>query len=521
MEPRYPSIFNDVIGPIMRGPSSSHCAAALRIGRLARDFMGGELEEVLIEFDPNGSLVTTHESQGSDMGLFGGLLGWESDDDRLVAAAHSIQKAGIKSQIKIVDYGAQHPNTYRITLRNRTQSHQLIALSTGGGMVEIIEIDGVPLSIAGDYFETLIYIDANEAEVIRQIEENFSTDEIRLCRGKDTRFIEVKAQNYLSDDFCRAIDSKPEVLGVKKLAPVLPVLSRRGVSVPYLTCEEMLEYNDRKNLDLWELAVIYESSRAGISEGHVLEKITNIVRIMQNSINIGIAGTEFTDRILGCQSGDFKTQMEAHKLLDGGMLNRMVLFATAMMEVKSAMGVIVAAPTAGSCGVLPGACIGAAEFLDLGEKEIAKGLLAAGLVGIFIAARSTFAAEEAGCQAECGAASGMASAALVTLARGNLRQAIGAASMALQNIFGLVCDPVANRVEVPCLGKNVLAVSNALSSANMALAGFDQVIPLDEVIAAMDAVGRSIPCALRCTALGGLSVTPASKEMEQKLKVSG
>ncbi|MEE4261572.1 MAG: L-serine ammonia-lyase, iron-sulfur-dependent, subunit alpha [Desulfobacteraceae bacterium] len=521
MESHYPSIFNDVIGPIMRGPSSSHCAAALRIGRLARDFMGGEVEEVLIEFDPNGSLVTTHESQGSDMGLFGGLLGWEADDDRLVAAAHSIQKAGIKSQIKIVDYGAQHPNTYRITLRNRTQSHQLIALSTGGGMVEIIEIDGVPLSIAGDYFETLIYIDANEAEVIRQIEENFSTDEIRLCRGKDTTFIEVKAQNYLSDDFCRAIDSKPEVLGVKKLAPVLPVLSRRGVSVPYLTCEEMLEYNDRKNLDLWELAVIYESSRAGISEGHVWEKIANILRIMQNSITIGIAGTEFTDRILGCQSGDFKTQMEAHKLLDGGMLNRMVLYATAMMEVKSAMGVIVAAPTAGSCGVLPGACIGAAEFLDLGEKEIAKGLLAAGLVGIFIAARSTFAAEEAGCQAECGAASGMASAALVTLAKGNLPQAIGAASMALQNIFGLVCDPVANRVEVPCLGKNVLAVSNALSSANMALAGFDQVIPLDEVIAAMDAVGRSIPCALRCTALGGLSVTPASKEMEHKLKVSG
>jgi L-serine dehydratase len=90
----------------------------------------------------------------------------------------------------------------------------------------------------------------------------------------------------------------------------------------------------------------------------------------------------------------------------------------------------------------------------------------------------------------------------------------------LQNIFGLVCDPVANRVEVPCLGKNVLAVSNALSCANMALAGFDQVIPLDEVIAAMDAVGRSIPCALRCTALGGLSVTPASQEMVQRLKAS-
>ena len=521
MQPHYPSIFNDVIGPIMRGPSSSHCAAALRIGRLARDFMDGEVEEVLIEFDPNGSLATTHESQGSDMGLFGGLLGWEADDDRLVAAADLIQKAGIKSQIKIVDYAAEHPNTYRVTLRNKNQSHQLIALSTGGGMLEIVEIDGVSVSIAGDYFETLVHINSNEEEVIRQIVKNFSADEIRLCCGKDAKFIEVKSQNFLNDDFCKVLNSRPEVLGVKKLAPVLPVLSCREVSVPYITCEEMLRYNYRKNLELWELAVIYESSRAGISEDDVFEKITGIVRIMRDSINNGIAGTEFANRILGYQSGDFKTQMEANNLLDGGMLNRMVLYATAMMEVKSAMGVIVAAPTAGSCGTLPGACMGAAEFLDLGEKEIAKGLLAAGLIGVFIAARSTFAAEECGCQAECGAASGMASAALVTLAKGNVQQAIGASSLSLQNIFGLVCDPVANRVEVPCLGKNVLAVSNALSCANMALGGFDQVIPLDEVIAAMDAVGRRIPSELRCTAQGGLSVTSTAKEIEKRLKASG
>jgi L-serine dehydratase len=288
--------------------------------------------------------------------------------------------------------------------------------------------------------------------------------------------------------------------------------------VPFITCEEMLRYNDGKNIDLWELAVIYESSRAGISEGDIIEKITHIVRIMQNSINNGIAGTEFANRILGYQSGDFKTQMEANKLLDGGMLNRMVLYATAMMEVKSAMGVIVAAPTAGSCGALPGACIGAADFMGLDPNEIAKAMLAAGLIGVFISARSTFAAEEGGCQAECGVASGMASAALVTLSQGNVQQAVGASSMALQNILGMVCDPVANRVEVPCLGKNVLAVGNALSSANMALAGFDQVVPLDEVIGAMDAVGRSLPCELRCTALGGLSVTPSSKQIEKRLE---
>jgi len=213
-----------------------------------------------------------------------------------------------------------------------------------------------------------------------------------------------------------------------------------------------------------------------------------------------------------------KAQMEKKNLLDGGLLNQIVLYVTAMMEVKSSMGVIVAAPTAGACGALPGTSLGAATALGLSEDEAAKGMLAAGMIGVFIAAHSTFAAEVGGCQAECGAGSGMAAAALVTLARGHTRQAVAAASMALQNVLGMVCDPVANRVEVPCLGKNVLAASNALSCANMALADFDPVIPLDEVIETMDKVGRSIPSELRCTALGGLSITKASKEIEKRLR---
>src|SRR5512137_2980831 len=117
------SIFNDVIGPVMRGPSSSHCAAALRIGRIARDLMEGQIDEVLIEFDPNGSLATTHASQGSDMGLFGGLLGWDATDVRLLHSPQAIQDAGIKYEIRICDFGAEHPSTYKLTLHNSNQNH--------------------------------------------------------------------------------------------------------------------------------------------------------------------------------------------------------------------------------------------------------------------------------------------------------------------------------------------------------------------------------------------------------------
>jgi len=140
------------------------------------------------------------------------------------------------------------------------------------------------------------------------------------------------------------------------------------------------------------------------------------------------------------------------------------------------------------------------------------------LIGVFIAEGSTFAAEEAGCQAECGSGSGMAAAGLATLAGGSMKQAVAAASMALQNSLGMVCDPVANRVEVPCLGKNVMAAVNGLSCANMALADYDPVIWLDEVIDAMDRVGRSLPREVRCTALGGLSIVKTSKDIERRLK---
>jgi len=156
--------------------------------------------------------------------------------------------------------------------------------------------------------------------------------------------------------------------------------------------------------------------------------------------------------------------------------------------------------------------------MGLPLEAMTRAMLAAGLIGVFIAAHATFAAEVGGCQAECGAGSGMAAAALVTLAGGNTQQTLTAASMALQNILGMICDPVANRVEVPCLGKNVMAASNALACANMALAGYDPVIPLDEVITTMDVVGKMIPAELRCTALGGLSITPTSKEIEARLR---
>lgn len=514
----YPSIFNDAIGPVMRGPSSSHCAASVRIGRLARDLMSGDLTKVLIEFDPSGSLATTHESQGSDMGLFGGLMGWDATDARLVNSAQAIQEAGIHVNIRITDIDADHPNTYQLTLKNADETHRMTAISTGGGMIEVVKIDGAHVSIKGDYHETLITVDDGSDSLIHELETRTNADHVTYHQGLGIPFIEIKTQQPLTPEILASLRKNARIRQVKTLSPVLPVLSHKGLSVPFITCEEMKAYNADRNLDLWELAVHYESARGNLTHDQVLTHMATLVRTMQGAVQQGLDGTEYADRILGPQSGAFAAQMESGQLLDSGILNRMILYVTALMEVKSAMGVFVAAPTAGACGGLPGACIGAAQAMGRSWEETARAMLAGGLIGVFIAARATFAAEVAGCQAECGAGSAMAAAALVTLAHGKTEQAVDAASMALQNVLGMICDPVANRVEVPCLGKNVMAASNALACANMALGGFDPVIPLDEVIATMFEVGKSLPSALRCTALGGLSITKTSKAIEERLR---
>ncbi len=507
------SIFNDVIGPVMRGPSSSHCAAALRIGRLARDLMDGDILDVRVEFDRNGSLPTTHETQGSDMGLCGGLMGWDAADDRLPGSVEALRRAGVRLRFETVDTRDPHPNTYRLTLRNAREQHSLIAVSTGGGMVEVIEVDGFKTSMAGDGFETLLWTDRPGRALADAIAVRMPDGEVLRHEAEDGCLIEVKARTFVDDDLLATLRGTAPVHAVKRLAPVLPVLAHRDVKVPFTTCAEMLRHDAGRNTPLWELAAEYETARGRLAAGEAVGHMAEIVRTLRRSVIQGIAGTHHADRLLGPQSGAFKARMDDGSLLPAGALNRAVLYVSALMEVKSSMGLIVAAPTAGACAALPGVVLACADETGASEEAAAKALLAGGLAGVFIATNWTFAAEVGGCQAECGAASSMAAAALATLAGGSLLQSTAAASLALQNMLGLICDPVASRVEVPCLGKNVMAAANALACANMALAGYDPVIPLDEVIEAARAVGAQLPRELRCTALGGLSITPTAQAL--------
>ncbi|MDP0490644.1 MAG: L-serine ammonia-lyase, iron-sulfur-dependent, subunit alpha [Verrucomicrobiota bacterium JB023] len=516
-----PSIFNDVLGPVMRGPSSSHSAAALRIGRFALDLMGGELTHVRVDYDPSGSLVTTHDCQGSDLGLFGGLMGWETDDERLPNFRDEIKKAGIEVEICYTSYGAEHPNTYRLTMRNATRERSLEAISTGGGMIVIQNIDGFPVELKGDYHETVIIVSGDDtANVVARLQAEAELEDIIVSNQPERSLVIARGRSPLPDSLVATLGRLPGIVSVDPVAAVLPVLGRKDLSVPFLSCEEMLAYREQEGgtLSLAELATRYEAARGGITEAEVREKMGRLVDVFESSITTGLGGTSYEDRLLHYQSGGFSEKLSRGALIPSDALNRVILYVTAMMEMKSSMGVIVAAPTAGSCGALPGAVFGVCDAMGLDREHRIDALMVAGLIGVFITARSTFAAEVAGCMAECGSGSSMSAAALTGLAGGSFEQQLGAASQALQNSFGMTCDTLANRVEAPCLGKNVMAASNALACANMALADYQHLIPLDQVIDAMREVGDLMPREICCTGLGGLAVTPTSRDLEKMLE---
>lgn len=515
------SIFNDVIGPVMIGPSSSHTAASVRIGILLRQMIRDLPKEVIFEFEPKGSLATTYHGQGSDIGLVGGLLNYETNDTRITDSLNEAKRLGIDIKFRITEYEADHPNTYKaaITEKNGDILH-VTAVSTGGGMIEITEIEGIKLSVTGGFYETLILFEDSLKYKVEEIKNNITAnlkeyDFITVHDGKGRYIINIKSQNTVDTEFLIDAENFSSVKRIIKLNPVLPIKSQKNCEKLFSNAVEIEDYSKKYNLQLWEAAVRYESAVGNITEDEVFHMMKKIVLILKASIQKGRLGTVYSNRILGHQSTNFeRTDI---KLIPGDVFNSIIKHITLLMEIKSSMGVIVAAPTAGSCGALPGAIIGTAAELGLDDDEITKAMLAAGIIGVLIAERSTFAAEVCGCQAECGSGSGMAAAGLVQLMGGSVKQCIDAAAIALQNVFGMVCDPVADRVEVPCLGKNIMAGANAMAAANMVLTGYDRVIPLDETIDSLYKVGTMLPPELRCTGKGGLSVTETSKRIHKQL----
>ena len=281
--------------------------------------------------------------------------------------------------------------------------------------------------------------------------------------------------------------------------------------------KEIFERSARENIPFWEIVLQYDMEERQVSRQASMAKMLSTWQAIQDAAD-SYTGTQRS--VSGLVGGDgLKMRLYARRgeSIGGEFMDEVIVQAISMAESNACMRRIVAAPTAGSCGVVPAVLLPLCEREHYTQHELLEALYVASGIGAVIAYRASISGAAGGCQAEIGTASAMAAGALVSL-RGGTNEQIGhAVAMALKNLMGLVCDPVAGLVEVPCVKRNVIGAVNAISAADMALAGIESRIPVDEVIDAMGEFGRRMPVEFRETALGGLAATPTGKAVKERM----
>ena len=281
--------------------------------------------------------------------------------------------------------------------------------------------------------------------------------------------------------------------------------------------KEIFERSARENIPFWEIVLQYDMEERQVSRQASMAKMLSTWQAIQDAAD-SYTGTQRS--VSGLVGGDgLKMRLYARRgeSIGGEFMDEVIVQAISMAESNACMRRIVASPTAGSCGVVPAVLLPLCEREHYTQHELLEALYVASGIGAVIAYRASISGAAGGCQAEIGTASAMAAGALVSL-RGGTNEQIGhAVAMALKNLMGLVCDPVAGLVEVPCVKRNVIGAVNAISAADMALAGLESRIPVDEVIDAMGEVGRRMPVEFRETALGGLAATPTGKAVKERM----
>lgn len=282
--------------------------------------------------------------------------------------------------------------------------------------------------------------------------------------------------------------------------------------------EELLKICEEQNISLSEYAIRFEIEDKGISREELYHKMEKNLQVMKAGAEEG--RKREVHSLSGLIGGDgYRVQkyLEKGNTLTGDVAVKAMAMALSSSEVNAAMGRIVACPTAGSCGILPAVILSAGEKLGKTDSELIDGLFASAAVGMIIGMNATLSGAEGGCQAECGSAAAMGAAAVVEMMGGSPKMSLDAAAIVIKNILGLVCDPVAGLVEIPCAKRNAAGAISALCTADLVMAGVESKISFDDTVSAMYKVGKSLPTALRETALGGVAVTKSGLELRKKV----
>jgi L-serine dehydratase len=498
----------------MIGPSSSHTAGAVRIGKMARLILGEEPKSIHLHF--YGSLAETYQGHMTDAGTIAGLLNLDVDDPQIKNALQLAESRGIEIKILKQMKSEKNPNTIEMELQSASSSFRIGGITVGGGEILISKIGEFEVAFRGD--QHLVLVEKEETPIEKILESfgnNFVTSQSVTTGAHELVSLQLK---HPAEE--TAIGTVRQLAGVQWVRSCPSLYSYRlHDSTPlYSTFSDLMALAASHDKTLPQLICGYESKRSNLTDGEIRQMIKQRWDVMKEAVHVGLNSE--IQLIGGITSGrDGKSMFKAFeegRLVAGKILSLASARAVATAEVNGSMGKVVAAPTAGACGVIPGTLMTLAEKLNSSEEQIVDALLVAAGVGVLIAVKAPVSGAIGGCQSEVGVASAMSAAAAVQLTGGTPTQVINAMCFALKNILGLVCDPVAGPVEVPCIKRNIIGVANALTAADLALAGIQSVIPPDEVVDALRNVQELMPAELRDTTLGGLGATCTGKRLKEQ-----
>jgi L-serine dehydratase len=505
------SILNNVIGPVMPGSSSSHTAGPYRIARLFAEMSGGTPGEVTFTFEPGSSIAVTYSSQGSDLALIMGILGLEITDRRFKDAFALAEERGVKVSFKSESFKeACHPNSVKIEAPDgRGGTFSAVADSVGGGAILFRYLNGRPVEITGDLHFIFASAEESAADSVETLLNEYG--EARAERDGGVVRLSVSGASAPS---AVLLESLRELCGEEFIyaPPVLYALSGDRI---FESAAEMLELCAKEGLSMGEAALEYESRLLSLSKDELNREMDARLRVMLDSVALGLSEDSPPMQLLQNRAREVMRAEREGRVAVGGIHTRAAARAMAAMEVNSGRGIICAAPTAGSAGVLPGVMATLIEDAGISREKAVAAMWAAGAAGLILATRGTFAAEVCGCQVEIGAAGAMAASAVVEAAGGSAQMAADAASIMFQNAMGLVCDLVQETVEIPCHTRNGSFASQSFICADMAMGGYINPISLDDAVDAVYATGRMLPEELRCTSLGGIAVTESARAIRK------
>lgn len=334
------SIFNDVMGPIMTGPSSSHTAGPCRIGLIGHQLCLGTPKTIHISFDKSGSFAASYNLQGTDRGLVGGLLGAYPDNNRLHDILNEAKSKDIDVSFHIIEFEAEHPNTAKIMLTTETgESIHLTGISTGGGIFNVVAVH-----IMGDYYEIIAVGKKGFENQIFELLHRLDVQGKSTSVYDDEIMVNVKLKEPLDIKIFDKLKEIVEVRWLRSLNPVLPVLSSADCEVPFLTNKEMMQWIEETDSEYWEGAVFYESKRGCISKEEVFKKMTHIAQIMEESVYEGINNPK-PGQIIKPRANDYLKYSQKQNLIPLGVIDTAIAWSMAVVEVNSVYGRLVAAPT--------------------------------------------------------------------------------------------------------------------------------------------------------------------------------